>query len=102
MHAYTQGDVKRGAPGFYHLVDSTKSNQYRAMRIINETTNLLFAEFTDLSDWNFDGALFTEYFDMTSDPWQIHNIADTAPASEVAELRATLHKLWTCKATDCP
>ena len=66
-------------------------------------TNLLFAEFTNLSDWNFESPqLFEEYFDMTQDPWQIHNIAKTAPRAEVAALRSRLHALWECKATDCP
>ena len=37
----------------YHLVDSARSNEYRALRVIDAARkkNLLFAEFTDLADW---------------------------------------------------
>ena len=106
------GAVERGAPvdcgrgeTCYHLVDSPHSNEYRALRVIDKPRgrNLLFAEFTNLSDWNFtDAPLFEEYFDMTSDPWQLQNIAQTAPEAEVAALRERLHELWHCKATTCP
>ena len=68
------GVVERGAPvdcgrgkTCYHLVDSPHSNEYRALRVIDKArgTNLLFAEFTNLSDWNFEApTLFEEYFDM--------------------------------------
>ena len=51
---------------------------------------------------NFEGDLFTEYFDMTTDPWQVRNIAEAAPKAEVAALRKRLHELWACKAKDCP
>ena len=39
---------------------------------------------------------------MTTDPWQVRNIAETAPKAEVAVLRKRLHELWACKAQDCP
>ena len=65
--------------------------------------NLLFAEFTNLTDWDFEREdIFTEMFDMTSDPWQIHNVAATADQGLVRELRARLRSLWTCKAAACP
>ena len=99
------GAVERGAPGHYHLVDSPHSNQYRAIRVVNPALgqNLLYAEFTNLSDWHFEGDLFTEYFDMTTDPWQIHNrAADPASAAVVKQMRARLHTLWGCKAATCP
>jgi len=65
--------------------------------------NLLFAEFTNLTDWDFErDDMFTEMFDMTTDPWQIHNVAATADPGLVSELRARLHSLWTCKAAACP
>lgn len=98
------GNVQRGAPGFHHLVDSTHSNQYRAVRVINHEKgqNLLLAEFTNQSDWNFTGPTFTEFFDLVQDPWQLNNIAATAPSKLVDEMRERLHDLWTCKAASCP
>lgn len=106
------GEVERGAPvncgrgnTCYHLVDSARSNEYRALRVIDMARgrNLLFAEFTNQSDWNFESPdLFEEYFDMTKDPWQINNIARTADPAEVAALRDRLHILWKCKAESCP
>ena len=54
------GNVSRGAPvdcgrgrTCYHLVDSERSNEYRALRVVDAARkkNLLFAEFTDLADW---------------------------------------------------
>jgi arylsulfatase A-like enzyme len=37
-----------------------------------------------------------EYYDLTTDPNELHNIAATTPASRIAELRRALHALATC------
>ena len=103
------GNIVRGAPKHHHLVDSTHSNQYRGIRVINATHNLLLAEFTNQSDWDFedDAGIFTEYFNLTMDPWQLTNLAFPGSkaarthAADIGELRKRLRALWTCKAESC-
>jgi N-acetylglucosamine-6-sulfatase len=39
----------------------------------------------------------TEYYDLRSDPAELHNLADTAPPAVLAGLRATLDRLTGCR-----
>ncbi len=50
-----------------HLVD-IHNNTYRALRCTTgQYGNILYAEFTDLSDWGFTSLAFFEYYNMDSE-----------------------------------
>ena len=56
-----------------HQVDSAESNTYRALRFVDATPggrgNMLFAEFTRLSDYDFTADdIFVEIFDLIPAP----------------------------------
>eukprot|EP00041_Stephanoeca_diplocostata_P003934 m.39508 g.39508 ORF g.39508 m.39508 type:complete len:609 (-) comp14720_c0_seq1:149-1975(-) len=83
------------------------TNTYRSMRIINDTHNLLYAEFTDVTiaaDWSFPvgGILFREYYDLNTDPYELHNHYNNAPSSLKEALHAQLDQLFHCVGSDCP
>lgn len=53
-----------------HMVDSTISNTYRALRFVSKARgNKLYAEFTKVTDWNFTAPdIFIEIFNVDQDP----------------------------------
>jgi hypothetical protein len=81
------------------------------MRVINETHNLLYAEFTDVTDptgWNFalSSITFFALYDLNEDPFQLRNIFRTTPTSTQQQLHAQLRAANTCRgqlgAQQCP
>lgn len=86
------------------------NNTYQAMRVMNDTHNLLYAEFTDVSvpaNWNFpeSGINFHELYDMIADPYQLHNLyyLNSTSADTRAELSSRLQGLMKCKGQPvCP
>ena len=55
------------------------NNTFIAMRIINETSNLMYAEFVDVSNpkaWEFNEkeVNFYELYDVSNDYYEMHNI----------------------------
>jgi N-acetylglucosamine-6-sulfatase len=81
------------------------SNTYSALRIINATHNLLYAEFrpsptTDplasLTNW-------TEVFDISADPYQLTNLWPSGlPAATLAQLQTELYAVARCAGSACP
>eukprot|EP00040_Diaphanoeca_grandis_P025358 m.140397 g.140397 ORF g.140397 m.140397 type:complete len:525 (+) comp30110_c0_seq1:131-1705(+) len=97
---YSLGNVERTG----HLVDDINSNTYRAVRFVGPTSsvgNLLYAEFTALSDYSFNNVSFREMYDLDEDPWQLHNIYATADASLKQKLKAALDSQYACVGTSC-
>ena len=77
-----------------HPVDAA-GNTHTSIRLINATHNLLYAEFTDVTDkagWNFDLAAieFFALFDLSKDPWQLHNSYRKVSRAMQIELHAIL------------
>lgn len=82
-------------------------SRYRSMRVKNATHDFLFAEFTDVTvaaDWSYppSGIQFFEYYDMRSDPFQLHNLWHTTPLETQQILRDRLQELFTCQGNTCP
>lgn len=44
------------------------NNTYVGLRILNTTHDLLYAEFAELTDWNFENPYFYELFDHKVNP----------------------------------
>lgn len=95
---YSLGDVKR----YGHLVDDSESNTYRALRFVGSRDygDLLYSEFTAVSDWNFSNVSFYELFNMTTDPHQLHNLYTHAPETTKRALHEQVVKQWTCAGRD--
>ena len=79
-------------------MDDPKSNTYRALRFVGSQDygDLLYSEFTAVSDWNFSSVSFYELFNMTTDPHQLHNLYDQTPEVTKRALHQQLVKQWTC------
>merc|ERR1712228_53651 len=86
----TDGDV--------WLVDDKETNNWRALRIINDSMNVMYAEFTN--GWNetsFKQPYFYEYYDIATDPFQLKNAYDTLSKDEQEEYHAMLMDYGKCK-----
>ena len=63
------------------------------------TPTFRYAEYYDPET----GALsFREYYDLTTDPWELENQAATLDQTRLAELSATVERLSHCKKQSCP
>lgn len=91
-------------PTCYTTEDLT--NNFIAVRDLRQGSNKLYAEYQtgDLSTAKveFDTVDFAEYYNVDADPWQMHNLAKSAPAEEIAPLHAKLHKWYKCAGASCP
>lgn len=89
-----------------HVVDDA-TNTYRSMRVRNGTHDFLYAEFTDVTiaaDWTFSPAAiqFVEYYNLQTDPFQLHNLYNVTSQGELLALRQRLQELFTCQGETCP
>ena len=93
-------------------------NNFIALRTIGNTTaaktnnddsstwasqNLLYAEFQSGHDGNVDFQTPEHYelFDLSTDPWHLHNIYDDAPAITKKELHDAVQQWLACKEETC-
>lgn len=83
---------------FGHLIDDVVSNTYRAIRFVADPTygDLLYAEFTAVSDWHFEAPVHYELFNMTEDPHQLKNIYHGFNKAHKKDLQKRLLQQWTC------
>ena len=95
--------------GNCYFVDSTHSNSWRALRIINSTMNVQYIEYDPT--WHFNvtdpsgaGLQHYELYDLNTDKYQVKNLyAATGDATRRA-LHAQLASYWNCGSsrTPCP
>ena len=87
-----------------HRCDCTETNTYRALRFVDPGGHgdLLYAEFTRLSDYNFTADdIFVEIFNLATDPGQLHNLAPRTSAADLAFYRETAQRQFRCSGQDC-
>lgn len=63
---------------------------------------MVYAEVTTLKDWFFQDVLHYELYDMRVDEFQLHNIYSEASPGLLAELHASILKMYACKGAECP
>jgi N-acetylglucosamine-6-sulfatase len=93
--------------GNCYFVDSTESNSWRSLRVINATHDFSYTEYD--KTWKFNGSSiqFRELYDLKTDPFQMKNIYDAQSDTDKTELNSELQTYWLCKGdqttqSDCP
>eukprot|EP01084_Bolivina_argentea_P159753 278238_1 len=89
--------------GVPYITDSLYSDNWRGIRIRNNSHNAIYAEFVDFS-WNenaFQNPNFFEYYDLNKDPFQIDNLYINLTKQQQNELHKTLMDYGQCKGTQC-
>jgi len=79
-----------------HIFDCF-NNSFIAIRTINSTNNLLYAEFVQVEDWQFEKPYFYELFDLNKDPFQTTNLYSSTSAPIQQQLHSQLHSYFHCK-----
>ena len=90
----------------YHQawMNSAFTNNWRSLRILNETMNCVYSEYYESKEvWNDNSfpPSFYEFFDIEIDPYQIDNIYDGLQDSIKSELHETMLRYGNCKGTNC-
>ena len=92
------------------MMDNTEIGNWRAIRIINDTTNIniMYAEWYQLQNqtlWNdeiFNNQLYwNELYDLNDDPYQIYNMFNDVSKTEQMQYHDLLMKYGDCKGNNC-
>lgn len=62
----------------------------------NEYGNIAYGEYTTVADWEFDAINFYEYYDLDSDPWQLHSIFLLPADNILFDVTRYLRYYWNC------
>lgn len=95
LEYYNLGEVVR----MEHYVDMI-NNTFIGVRLLNATHNFLYVEYYDRKGAEtFESPLEYELFDITADPYQLHNLYNTPQENVplVLQMRAFLHRQVKCK-----
>eukprot|EP01084_Bolivina_argentea_P024575 45786_1 len=102
------GEVKsppeKNPEGKAWLVDQSTTNNWRALRIINKTSNVMYAEFVHNGSWNdntFKKPYFYEFYDINADPFQMKNGYDKLSNATKEQLHTMLMTYGDCKGANC-
>ena len=86
--------------GECYYVDSTHSNSWRSLRVLNATHDLTYVEYDP--SWTFAPPLqHRELYDNAADPYQLKSLAASADPGALAALHAELEAYWRCKGAAC-
>eukprot|EP00026_Physarum_polycephalum_P020182 Phypoly_transcript_22593.p1 GENE.Phypoly_transcript_22593~~Phypoly_transcript_22593.p1 ORF type:complete len:171 (+),score=31.52 Phypoly_transcript_22593:67-513(+) len=81
-------------------INDCPNNTHLALRVMNEEMgNIVYGEYTTVSDWEFADINFYELYDLDTDPYQLQNIYDTITSAEKQQLHTMLRDLWNCSGT---
>ena len=85
-------------------VNDPVSNNYRALRIMNDTFNIVYTEFVNFS-WtieDLENPNFYEYYNLTNDPYQMNNSFNTLTQNEINYYHSIIMDLGQCSGSQCP
>lgn len=71
------------------------ANQWRLLRVLNETDDFTFIEFDQ--KYVFEDVTFREFYDLSTDPWQQHNTWKDLPLWRQNQLRSDIDKWYNCR-----
>lgn len=83
----------QGAAGLYDNPD----NQWRMLRVMNGTHDFSYTEWD--KEYIFDKIDFVEFYDLSTDPWQMTNLWSTTGEATRRSLHAELVSMFTCAGT---
>jgi hypothetical protein len=86
-----------------YMMDDLQIGNWRALRILNETANLMYVEWIQLP-WNqtqFENPFWNEFYNVALDPYQMNNQYRLLSASVQAQLHAQLMMYGACKGQNC-
>lgn len=111
---YCMAETEFDTPPYFNGSDwcscqDSKNNTFACMRVVTTTSNFRYCEFPldqrpvagSVSGSETETAAFAEYFDMTTDPWEMNNTAALLPPATRAALSQRLQALITCKGAAC-
>lgn len=92
-------------PSCYNLNQSHSdwsNNTFIALRIINGTHDLTYAEYTRVSDmYHFSHVYFYELYDVAKDPYQMKNIYHEQTKATQTALHEALFAEFRCRGASC-
>eukprot|EP01084_Bolivina_argentea_P024581 45793_1 len=86
------------------MIDDTTTNNWRALRIINNSVNYMYSEFVLGINWNetvLENPYFYEFYDLTDDQYQINNLYSSLSKVTQYELHQMLMNYGSCEGTNC-
>lgn len=88
-------------PGGSKMQDC-RNNTYSCLRQVSPEQNLIFCYFyANDSAWAVDMPYFTEYYNLTSDPYQLSNAEGSLQPSAKVAMAARLSQLRSCVGRNC-
>ena len=89
------------------IVDSRESNNWRQLRIMNETMNWSYVEYDpkwefNVTDESGSGLQHYELYDVEKDPYQIDNIYSQTSLETKVALHRQLENYFRCHGKTCP
>ena len=85
------------------FVDELNTNNWRALRILNESANWMYVEFGN-SSWNnasFDNPYCVEFYDIKNDKFQQENAYSSLSDMEKQQLHEMVMQYGACAGTSC-
>ena len=86
------------------LLDNNDYGSWHAIRILNETDNLMYVEWIEQPFHNYtnwENPYWNELYDLNDDPYQINNLFKEIPNDKQAELHDLIMKYGTCRGNSC-
>ena len=88
--------------GKCYMIDSSKSNNWRALRRINATHDTQYVEYVKTWDFCPGCETYYEYYNVAEDLYQVKNLYYTLPQETRDSLAAEMKEYYACKGASCP
>jgi len=95
------GQIVRPSSGSTNnQLDNVDTNNWRVLRFIDETGNKYYGEFYNSAGNALANVIDYEYFDLSTDPWQMTNAYDSLSDTEKSEYSSLLQQYGACSGAD--